>query len=188
MGTVLDLALKRYLKQLQKNPVRTKAITAASLFGTSDIVAQLLTRSSSYNWRRTVAIALYGLIWSGPAGHFWQQLVERVFGPKKDPQTLVKKVLLDSVVWSPFANALAMIYFTTVVEGRTLAFTRSKLKQEFPTVQLNAWRVWPLVSLINFRYMPLELRVVFHNCVAFFWAIFLILKSSATLTARKRLA
>lgn len=35
-----------------------QGITAASLFGTSDIVAQLLTKTNSYNWRRTLAVAV----------------------------------------------------------------------------------------------------------------------------------
>lgn len=47
---------------------------------------------------------LYGLVWSGPAGHFWQQLVERIFGPKKDPPTLLKKVLGGPSIASPMTE------------------------------------------------------------------------------------
>jgi hypothetical protein len=30
-------------------------------------------------------------------------------------------------------------------------------------------QVWPVVSLINYRYIPLRLRVLFVNAIALFW-------------------
>jgi len=32
-----------------------------------------------------------------------------------------------------------------------------------------AVQVWPLASLINYKFVPLRLRVLFVNMVAFFW-------------------
>ncbi len=57
------------------------------LAGVSDLLAQRLSGSSAsgIHWRRTLAIALYGIVWSGPAGHYWQQVLERLFPDKKDP-------------------------------------------------------------------------------------------------------
>ena len=39
-----------------------------------------------------------------------------------------------------------------------------KLIFTFSAVQL-----WPLASLINYRFVPVKLRVLFVNCVAFLW-------------------
>ena len=33
----------------------------------------------------------FGLVVSGPANHYWQQLVQRTFGPKSDPNTVTFK-------------------------------------------------------------------------------------------------
>ena len=46
-------------------------------------MAQRLTTSAPINWRRTLTIALYGLVWSGPSNHFWQHTLERIFPPSK---------------------------------------------------------------------------------------------------------
>ena len=32
-------------------------------------------------------------------------------------------------------------------------------------------QVWPIVSLVNYRYIPLRLRVLFVNAVALFWCV-----------------
>lgn len=48
------------------------------------------------------------------------------------------------------------------------AFQR-KLVAEYPALQRNGWKVWPLVTLINYRFVPLQLRVLFANIVALFW-------------------
>jgi peroxisomal membrane protein 2 len=44
-----------------------------------------------------------------------------------------------------------------------------KVVAEYPRLQLNGWKVWPLVSLINYRYVPVQFRVLFANVVALFW-------------------
>jgi hypothetical protein len=56
------------------------------LAGVSDLLAQRLSsRGAPANWRRTLSIALYGFLWAGPASHYWQQALERLFPNKKDP-------------------------------------------------------------------------------------------------------
>jgi hypothetical protein len=62
-----------------------QAITAGILAGASDLLAQRLTSSAPHNWRRTLSIAFYGFLWSGPGSHYWQQILERLFPNKNDP-------------------------------------------------------------------------------------------------------
>ena len=69
-----------------------QALTAASLAALSDVLAQLLT-SPKYQWRRTAAFALYGLLWSGPANHCWQALLQKIFKGRNDHITIVQKVI-----------------------------------------------------------------------------------------------
>ena len=53
--------------------------------------------------------------------------------------------------------------------GRSWDFTKAKLYTDFSGVQKNGWRLWPLASWITYQYIPLRLRVLFVNVVAFFW-------------------
>jgi len=77
--------------------------------------------------------------------------------------------------------------------------TNLKLRNDYPGIQLHGWKVglllaslhscqqnalhdlaptdmlclqlWPLASLVNYRFVPVKLRVLFVNCVAFLWYV-----------------
>jgi hypothetical protein len=94
--------------------------------------------------------------------------------------TVFVKILLDQLLFSP-----------TVLFGylSILAFANQQLFEEYkntfrPTsgkywqILFVNWRVWPIVNIINFRFVPVHLRVLFTNIVGYFWGIYLILQSS----------
>lgn len=56
-----------------------------------------------------------------------------------------------------------------VVEGRSAQHTQQRLKRDYPGIQWNGWKLWPLAAFINYTYVPLKLRVLFVNVVAFCW-------------------
>lgn len=43
------------------------------------------------------------------------------------------------------------------------------MKNEYPTIQLNGWKLWPAAAMFNYRYIPLNLRVLFLNLIALGW-------------------
>ena len=69
-----------------------QAITSGSLAALSDITAQKLVSNAPLNWRRTLAMALFGLVWSGPSNHYWQKFTNQLFKGKKDVASVVQKV------------------------------------------------------------------------------------------------
>lgn len=73
---------------------------------------------------------------------------------------------------------VALTWILVGLSGRPWRLVKNKLRTDYPVVQLNAWRVWPLVSFINYYYMPIHLRVLFHNLAAVCWGTFLILRST----------
>ena len=120
MANVVQVAWARYLRQLEREPLKTKvslvaftirhgtliyiasslrsvqAITSGSLAALSDITAQKLVSNAPLNWRRTLAMALFGLIWSGPSNHYWQKFTNQLFKGKKDAASVVQKVCSGS--------------------------------------------------------------------------------------------
>lgn len=165
-----------------------QALTAATLAALSDVLAQRLTsRKAPFNWRRTLAISLFGFLWTGPSNHFWQLLLESLFQgaatnsqeTRKRSWTASKKVLLDQLTYGPLNNVLFMIFMAKVIEGRSWRTTLLKMKADYPAIQLRGWRFWPVAQLINQTVVPLHLRVLWTNCVAFAWSTFLILRSKS---------
>ncbi|KAL3519444.1 hypothetical protein ACH5RR_017593 [Cinchona calisaya] len=177
MGSVAKKGLQQYLLQLQKNPLRTKAITAGVLSAVSDIVSQKLSGIQKLQLRRLLLKVIFGAAYLGPLGHYFHMFLDKLFKGKKDSKTVAKKVVLEQVTISPLNNLIFMIFYGLAIEGRPWIHVKSKLKKEYPTVQYTAWTFWPVVGWINHQYLPLELRVVFQSMIAFCWGIYLNLRA-----------
>ncbi|CAH9095303.1 unnamed protein product [Cuscuta epithymum] len=177
MSEIVKEGWNKYLLQLQLHPLRTKAITAGVLVGSSDIIAQKISGNKKLQLKRILLLALYGFAYSGPFGHFLHKLMDYLFRGKKGNKTVATKVLLEQLTSSPWNNMLFLMYYGLVVEGRPWSLVKKKVRKDYPSVQLTAWKFWPVVGWINYQYMPLQLRVLFHNFVASCWAIFLNLKA-----------
>lgn len=184
MSEIVSEAWKKYLVELQVHPLRTKAITAGVLIGTSDVVAQKISGVKKLQLRRILLLMLYGFAYSGPFGHFLHKLMDLIFRGKQGKKTVAKKVLLEQLTSSPWNNFLFMMYYGLIVEGRPWGLVRNKIRNDFPSVQLTAWKFWPIVGWINYQYMPLQFRVLFHSSMASCWAIFLNLKARSVATKK----
>ncbi|CAM0148545.1 unnamed protein product [Urochloa decumbens] len=112
--------------------------------------------------------------------------MDRFFKGKKGKETTAKKVLVEQLTASPWNNMMFMMYYGLVVEGRPFGQVKSKVKKDYASVQLTAWKFWPIVSWINYEYMPLQLRVLFHSFVASCWAVFLNLKAARSIANTKK--
>ncbi|KAI4345839.1 hypothetical protein L6164_012928 [Bauhinia variegata] len=174
---IVSDVFSKYVEQLQLHPIRTKAITAAVLAGCSDAIAQKISGAKRIQLRRVLLFMLYGFAYSGPFGHFFHKLMSKLFKGKKGNETIAKKVILEQITSSPWNNLLFMLYYGLVIEGRSLSQVKNKVRQDYPSVQLTAWKFWPIVGWLNYQYMPLQFRVVFQSFVAAGWAIFLNLKA-----------
>lgn len=174
---MLAVAWNGYLNQLSRRPLRTKALTSACIAGLSDVVAQNIATGRYSSWKRTLAVACFGFLYSGPSAHFWQKFMEYAFQGKRDLQTVLLKVLVDQSTYGPVCNVLFMAFASLVLEGRTMSFTARRIRTDFPAVQRNGWRLWPLAALINYKFVPVQFRVLFINVVALLWTTFLILRS-----------
>ncbi|CAJ2658340.1 unnamed protein product [Trifolium pratense] len=177
MGSVAKNGLNNYVKQLQEHPLRTKVITAGVLSGISDIVSQKLTGIQKIQFKRVLLKVILGAGYLGPFGHYFHIALEKIFKGKKDSKTVAKKVLIEQLTSSPLNNLIFMIYFGLVIEGQPWANVKARVRKGYPSVQYASWMFWPVVGVINYKFMPLHFRVVFHSLVAFCWGIFLNLRA-----------
>jgi peroxisomal membrane protein 2 len=186
--TLLRLAWARYQQQLRAKPLLPKALTSALIAALSDAIAQAVSSSARpsysssssssfwfrYDPRRTLKMALLGLVWSGPSAHFWQAFLQRRLpapapgsGQAAALKNAARKVAVDQLTYGPLCNLVFMLYTSSSWPA----------PGAFLQVQRNGWRVWPLASLVNYRFVPLELRVLFVNLVALGWTTYLNVKA-----------
>lgn len=63
-----------YMTMLDRQPVFTKSLTSACMYGGGDILAQCLapdTRNKPLDWRRVGVFCTYGFLVAGPLYHIW---------------------------------------------------------------------------------------------------------------------
>ena len=188
-----------YTYWLNRRPIVTKSITSAVLAFTSDSVAQTIEYKSTVtqkdtsenpssfrdHWdpHRSLRLAFYASAVTAPLAHGWYLTLDRLLGPALTTRVAVQKVIVDQcLVAAPFT----CLFFSanTLLEGGTMDDVRRKLDTVFwPAMRAN-WMVWPAAMLINFRFVPLQRRVLFGNSVGFGWGIFMSLKQHCPVVKR----
>lgn len=164
----------RYNHALLTCPLLTKSISASLLVLLSDICAQWLTHCSD-SWR-LCRFFLYGLLLSGPTGHFWHMALEKLVRIGGARGVLIK-VALDQLAFAPLATALFFIFMKTL-EGLSLDDTCLFLQSHLFVTMKHSYKLWPMANLFNFSCIPPAHRVVFTSAVSVIWVSFLSLMSN----------
>lgn len=172
--------LHQYLFLLKKYPILTKSVTSGILSALGNLLSQILeARKKAKNGVQVNEIdtagaaryAVYGLFITGPLSHYFYQLME-VWMPSTDPLCIVKRLLLDRLIFAP--GFLLIFYFVmTVLEGKGGRDFEKKMRGSYWTALKMNWKVWTPFQFININFVPVQFRVLFANMIALFWYAYL---------------
>ena len=117
----------------------------------------------SHSLERTGRMALYGGCVFGPGATIWYQFLQRkIVLPGKPNLEIVARVLTDQTVFSS-TNLFLFLSSMAIMEGSS---PQEKLKDSYLTALSKNWMLWPAVQFINFKFVPLEMRVLVVNIVS----------------------
>ncbi|GAA6061144.1 hypothetical protein JCM10212_001744 [Sporobolomyces blumeae] len=85
---------------------------------------------------------------------------------------LLKRVAADQVGMAPI-SLLIFLFSMSMLEGLDGEETQQKIKDNYWPILFVNWQVWPILQLINFRYVPLKYRVPFGSILGILWTGFL---------------
>ncbi|KAM8885272.1 peroxisomal membrane protein 2 isoform 1-T2 [Spinachia spinachia] len=172
--------LQHYLILLKKYPILTKSVTSGILTALGNLLSQILeARKKAHNGALANQIdsagaaryAIYGLVITGPVSHYFYQLME-VWLPSTDPLCIVKRLLLDRLVFAP--GFLLIFYFVmNILEAKGWKDFEKKMRGSYLTALKMNWKVWTPFQFININFVPVQFRVLFANVVALFWYAYL---------------
>ena len=99
--TILTTVGEYYGNSLRTNPILTKSVTAGIIFMLSDYLAQRLEDSKGkLSWKRMVSGGLVGLLYFGPAAHYWYDMIFRLL-PGTSLVSTLQKALMGQLFFGP---------------------------------------------------------------------------------------
>ncbi|KAJ8751697.1 hypothetical protein K2173_025863 [Erythroxylum novogranatense] len=172
---------KWYQKCLSAHPVKTQMISSGLIWGLGDIAAQSVThytirkdliiqdeeQNPKINWRRVATTSLFGLGFVGPVGHFWYEGLDRYIKSRvllrpNSLQFVASKVAIDCLVFGPFD---LLIFFTYMgfSSGKSIRQIKEDVKRDFLPAFLLEGGMWPVVQVVNFRFVPVRYQLLYVN-------------------------
>ncbi|KAF7064168.1 hypothetical protein CFC21_070570 [Triticum aestivum] len=172
-GSIGSGVVAWYLGSIEARPLLTKSITAATIYTVADLTSQMITlpAEESLDLTRTLRMASYGMLFSGPSLHYWFNFISKVV-PKKDVVSTFKKMFLGQAVYGPIINCIFFSY-NAGLQGETIPEIIARLKRDIiPTIK-SGLIYWPLCDFITFKFIPVHLQPLVSNSFAFLWTIYL---------------
>lgn len=118
---------------------------------------------ANQEWARTTRMALYGGCVFGPAATTWFGFLQRrIVLPGRPNLEIVARVAADQCI---FASTNLFVFLSTmaVLEGSD---PKKKLESTYGQALKKNWMLWPVVQFTNFKFVPLEHRVLVVNVVS----------------------
>lgn len=181
-----------YRTALTKRPILTQCLSTSFLFAAGDVIAQKAVErerndnddgSPMHNPYRTLRMALYGGGVFGPLVVHWYKFLQRAVRIPTSPNLeIVARVALDQAVFTPvnltlFFSSMATMEGVMGDDGKEGLDTRERVRKKLRDNWLQGlranWTVWPGVQLVNFRFVPLEHRLLVVNLVSLGWNSYL---------------
>ena len=183
-GGAVDLSLASlgatYEAALLARPIITKSITAGAIFSLSDVAGQSIAPPpSGRDLPRTLTSGLVGLLYFGPALHYWLEMISRVV-PGFDIKSTLLKTLMGQSCFGPAITAIffaaSLIQVNGLVAG--LKLWPTKVKRDLIKTWAAGLCFWPFVDLICYSYVPVQCIPLGYNFASFLWTIYLSLQAA----------
>ncbi|KAF8425193.1 hypothetical protein EV426DRAFT_632526 [Tirmania nivea] len=181
-----DSYITLYLKQLQRNPLRTKMITSGTLHGLQELLASIIAkdrpRNGTYLTTRVPNMALYGSLISAPLGHVLVTLLQKAFAGKTSTKAKVLQIIVSNLIVSPIQNTVYLVCMAIIAGARTFHQVRATVKAGFMPVMKISWCTSPLALMFAQRFLPPHIWVPFFNLISFVIGTYI-----NTMTKKKRI-
>ena len=98
----------------------------------------------------------------GPGATIWYRFLQNKIKFQNANLTIAARVLTDQCVFAT-TNMFVFLSSMAIMEGSS---PRDKLASTYGTALAKNWMLWPAVQAVNFKFVPLEHRVLVVNVVS----------------------
>ncbi|CAI0441299.1 unnamed protein product [Linum tenue] len=153
---------------LAVHPLKTEVISSGLIWGAGDIAAQAINNYTpeKINWKRVATTSLFGFGFVGPVGHFWYQGLDRfmrsqLFHPNS-LRFVGVKVAIDGFIFGPL-DLLLFFTYMGIAAGKSVPQIRDDMKRDFLPAFMFEGGIWPIIQVVNFRFVPVKYQLLYVN-------------------------
>ncbi|KAG7389541.1 hypothetical protein PHYPSEUDO_010186 [Phytophthora pseudosyringae] len=163
-----------YASLLETHPLSTKIVTGGAIAGLGDVGCQLVLEGEDgelkLDVKRTAIFTLLGGLLISPVLHVWYGFLSARL-PGVSAGAVAKRLALDQL---GFAPTFLPVFLSTVLtlEGHAEDIP-DKLRADWWPVTKANWAVWVPAQILNFRFVPGSMQVLFSNLVGLLWNAYL---------------
>ncbi|KZV75264.1 hypothetical protein PENSPDRAFT_673903 [Peniophora sp. CONT] len=164
---------RAYNSFLIRRPILGSSLSSAVLFGAGDVLAQQAVegKGKNHDFARTGRLAAYGGVIFGPPVSAWFGILSRLqfSSPAKG---VIYRTFLDQTLMAPLAVGT---FFTVMplIEGLGFDESKKRLSTNYAPTLVRNWMVFVPAQLVNFNFVPPQLRFVFIGVISLFWNTYL---------------
>ncbi|KAG1685177.1 hypothetical protein DVH05_011379 [Phytophthora capsici] len=163
-----------YTSLLETHPLSTKIVTGGAIAGLGDVGCQLVLEAeddnTKFDIKRTAIFTFLGGFLISPVLHVWYGFLGSRL-PGVSAAAVAKRLALDQLGFAPmFLPVFLSSVLTLEGNGEQIS---DKLRAEWWPVTKANWSVWVPAQILNFRFVPGSMQVLFSNVVGLLWNAYL---------------
>lgn len=149
------------------NPLLRASLTSGILYSIGDIMTQTFSLAQ-LDVNRTIKFALTGSLLHGPYFLYGFRMLDTKFPGSSLKSSITKAMLGQIFLFPPFVTLL--LTFTAFLDGKSAS---QSLKEKWITINTSGLLVWPAANIINFKFVPVQYRVLYVNMIGLGWNTYL---------------
>ncbi|EEY61184.1 uncharacterized protein PITG_01436 [Phytophthora infestans T30-4] len=163
-----------YASLLETHPLKTKIVTGGAIAGLGDVGCQLVLEGedgdAKLDVKRTVIFTFLGGLLISPVLHVWYGFLGSRL-PGVSTSAVAKRLALDQLGFAPTFLPIILSSVLTL-EGHAEDIPDKLRADWWPLMKAN-WVVWVPAQILNFRFVPGSMQVIFSNVVGLLWNSYL---------------
>lgn len=123
-----------------------------------------------WNTERSAVMIATALLVSGPYGFTQMRIIDH-FLPGRSAKDILKKVAINGLQ-APVAISMAFASIS-LFSGKSISEAKIKISNDLGRTWMSGACYWPFVSMLTFRFVPIDFRPMSNSVAGSMWNIYL---------------
>ncbi|TPP62482.1 hypothetical protein FGIG_11506 [Fasciola gigantica] len=143
-----------------------------TLMAAGDTLSQkVIERRPDFDFNRNKNFWIVGGCFLGPVLSKWNYFISWYFVGTPRIKAL-KMLFADQVIITPVRLIFSIVSLLALLRDPSGKQCKIQVRENFPEILYNNYKIWPAAQWINFSFVPLPFRVLYINSIALFWNIY----------------